>query len=696
MSFGRQDDDVSPMVEGIITVRDFWPGCAWQKHMKDIEVHTRESESQYFCEHPTLSRENSSSSVDNFGGDLEQRSNGQRYIQDLQYELDDKQVYGPMSKSHFLPLDNFFLLLQKPAIKRALEEALGGDEFSLDQMVDEICHEKSEHSRRMIFATLIYSNQVKDITFFITNKIHDADLPLRRCRFRRPGKTLQFYRRDDAEDSLTLSNLPKHWSLSHLDALCLGQYQFLIPFFDMSPGPVRFYKFEDKNIRLPFIKWNEPKASQRGGNGIVRTARIHPAHHNYEPLDGNPDVAVKEIFADFKEYRDEIQALKRFSGHQLGHAHLIRLLMALQYDGRYFLVFPLAHGNLVDLWRQKVMSPTTPQHVEWVLEQCLGMTDGLRNVHHHQPSWIDNRKPLGKEASLNYKDRGIHGDIKPENILFFSTREGNYRLVISDFGLARFHSALSVSNIAPERVSGLSLTYRPPEFDMRLPISPAYDVWSLGCVFLEFISWLLVGYDKTRWIFKEARRKDDDPSPGRVTEDALDQKDKFFNIIDGRPVVKPSVTVWINQLRALDTCNPSIKAFLNLIEGRLLQPDHSRRCRIKESYTVLKKISENYKNYLRFTQNGNVNSTPAVFDENYSVIGQLRKPRPSRRDQDGSQNELAAKILVQEQIDTAARKNSGSQSNIKRSLAESHSTKRIWSIATRTCYKDANYGTSYD
>lgn len=206
--------------------------------------------------------------------------------------------------------------------------------------------------------------------------------------------------------------------------------------------------------------------------------------------------------------------------------------MALQHGKKYYLLFPLADGNLVDLWKQVKISPSTPQHVRWILGQCRGIASGLRKVHNHN-SWYNYENSANQSMQHDdERNKGRHGDIKPQNILCFPRAGGTYRLVISDFGLTRFHSANSVSQVAHERVGGFSQTYRPPEYDMKFTISRAYDMWSLGCLFLEFISWFLLGWEEHE-LFAKARVKDDRDSP--IGED------KFFNIIQGKPVVKQSV-----------------------------------------------------------------------------------------------------------------------------------------------------------
>lgn len=148
---------------------------------------------------------------------------------------------------------------------------------------------------------------------------------------------------------------------------------------------------------------------------------------------------------------------------------------------------------------------------------------------------IHSSEPPGPGDNVNesaYRVHGRHGDLKPENILWFKNYKDNDHnsfmgvLKISDFGLTRFHKTASMSRTDP---FGMSPTYRAPEYDVRKKVSQSYDVWSLGCVILEFITWYILGWDEVQMF--EQHRIDDDNST--VKEDV------FFNHvkktgIDGR------------------------------------------------------------------------------------------------------------------------------------------------------------------
>jgi serine/threonine protein kinase len=111
---------------------------------------------------------------------------------------------------------------------------------------------------------------------------------------------------------------------------------------------------------------------------------------------------------------------------------------------------------------------------------------------------------LEPKASRPYRFHGIHGDIKPSNILWFPgrTKDDKGTLKIADFGAGDFNST-EHSRRPPDSIS-LTLSYRPPEYDSPkdpndplgdVQVSPAYDIWALGCLYLEFITWYMGGRD---------------------------------------------------------------------------------------------------------------------------------------------------------------------------------------------------------
>jgi serine/threonine protein kinase len=182
---------------------------------------------------------------------------------------------------------------------------------------------------------------------------------------------------------------------------------------------------------------------------------------------------------------------------------------------------------------------------------------------------------------------GRHGDIKPENILWFSEIEGVLEggiLQIADMGLGRFHRLDSRSRVDPRSISG-SPTYSPPEIAMGLDVSRAYDIWSLGCVFLEFVTWLLGGGNS---IYAFASARELTISPGM-------SDDTFYTVHtddDGKrhAEVRQRVKTWLDRLRQNQRFSRMISSLLDLVQSRMLVIDSGKRVRADEQVMELKKI----------------------------------------------------------------------------------------------------------
>lgn len=189
--------------------------------------------------------------------------------------------------------------------------------------------------------------------------------------------------------------------------------------------------------------------------------------------------------------------MKRLGDNE--NSHIIRLLTTFQYRDEYNLVFEWADGgNLFDFWHS-FPKPNDPSRNhdfgKWLATQLTGLASALSTIHKCE---FDPRAAniSGFNSRDGRKKYGAHGDLKPENILWFKAginEEESYDLgtfKLSDFGLASFHSLESRKRFLP---AGISATYRAPECDLDKHISQKYDMWSLGCVLLEHLTWYLLG-----------------------------------------------------------------------------------------------------------------------------------------------------------------------------------------------------------
>lgn len=187
------------------------------------------------------------------------------------------------------------------------------------------------------------------------------------------------------------------------------------------------------------------------------------------------------IIASDKWFKREMEVLQGIQ--KIDHPHLIKPIASCSAghnQGSCFL-FPWADGgNLKEFWaknRAGVVGDEDRDLMLWTLKQMEGLSGALVALHN------------GKEIHCR------HGDLKPENILVFSEDKINI-LQIADIGLGKFHDKSTYlrqkGKIYTDTKTGTA-RYLPPEFKTSKQISRLHDVWSLGCLFLEFIIWAAWG-----------------------------------------------------------------------------------------------------------------------------------------------------------------------------------------------------------
>lgn len=192
-------------------------------------------------------------------------------------------------------------------------------------------------------------------------------------------------------------------------------------------------------------------------------------------------------------FRQEVATLKRLS--ERDHAHLMRLELTYEHQDRFHLLFRWADGNLRDYWEKHPQPSDTPRthaFAIWLSQQWLGLAEALMAIHECPPDSGITGDDETDELALQ-RTNGRHGDIKPENILWFqpphdyngdqSASEGTF--VISDFGLTEFHRD-ETGLVNPMNVA-MSPTYSAPEYDVSDTISQSYDIWAMGCVLRKYI-----------------------------------------------------------------------------------------------------------------------------------------------------------------------------------------------------------------
>lgn len=147
------------------------------------------------------------------------------------------------------------------------------------------------------------------------------------------------------------------------------------------------------------------------------------------------------------------------------------------------------------MWEKHPTPPLSSALVEDVIQQIQGLADALDTLHHCGGP--------DEDADSSWR----HGDIKPQNILSRSrpniSKSAHQldigHLLMSDLGLAKRHDV--ATQVRNDRTSTRETTWRysSPEIhtlekDKSTARSRRYDIWSMGCVILEFAIWLLYGW----------------------------------------------------------------------------------------------------------------------------------------------------------------------------------------------------------
>lgn len=269
-----------------------------------------------------------------------------------------------------------------------------------------------------------------------------------------------------------------------------------------------------------------------------------------------------------KFFEKEIDTLKVM--RDLGHDHLIEAIFAYKQGLERYIVFPWAQGgNLRQFWR-KTPRPSTRENVQWAWKQIRGLSDGLSKLH-------------GEGTR--------HGDLKPENILSFriGSEPGSDNLVIADVGIAKFHAdetAIRQAEGKPTTNKYGTLRYAPPKTEIGTSesggqISRKYDSWSLGCILLEFIIWLLHGNNGLSEFENEQHQ---DIQPVKMSSFWVEGHNR-------NPLLHPVVSRWIKkELPKRHRRESALQDLLKLVAIKLLVIDVDSRRYVSEFCQGLQQI----------------------------------------------------------------------------------------------------------
>lgn len=246
------------------------------------------------------------------------------------------------------------------------------------------------------------------------------------------------------------------------------------------------------------------------------------------------------------------------------HPNIIEFIAAIERGKARYLLFRWAEeGHLRSFWRANSRPTLSGGLVADAVRQIKGLADALDQLH------TGRHRPGGESFR--------HGDLKPENILCVTVRQSSTeeicmpQLKISDMGLTKPHNVATELR-PPTSMQYTTKRYEPPEVLSNLDAGPGqggrsrrYDMWSLGCVILETIIWLLFGTN-------------DLESFNKKVVDDLGIEGHWFEVKkqspkdQGRPVVHRHVQDTIRALLRDPECVPgtAMRDLLDIVREKLL------------------------------------------------------------------------------------------------------------------------------
>jgi hypothetical protein len=251
-------------------------------------------------------------------------------------------------------------------------------------------------------------------------------------------------------------------------------------------------------------------------------------------------LARKELVGSQTDFQSERSILEFIEKED--HPHLIKLYFWYRRGHSFNLVFPYYPASLqhvlVEGWLPR-RQPAIPERFKasklrhWLWEQILNVIEGLERVHNPGPH--QDRLPDIRGILI-----GGHFDIKPANILI----DHNGQLVLADFGQAQI-KAMSHGGGTSFAGPGGTLSYQPPpekshDRDAQQHWHRTYDVWSMACVMLEIVHFVLGGTGRVKSFIAE--RESEEPPYMRSSA--------FWKEGRGRPVLKHCVQASLTKLKA--------------------------------------------------------------------------------------------------------------------------------------------------
>ncbi|ETS80572.1 hypothetical protein PFICI_08101 [Pestalotiopsis fici W106-1] len=453
-----------------------------------------------------------------------------------------------------------------------------------------------------VFSILLILNRGSHIAEFIEKDVSDDKLPLTmKSDFSRRDELPIFFQNNGDQ-------LPLDWEIFELLDFDHLQWKFMTPVLDSR----HFHHWRlDQRIPLPWKSGTENMPTSGG----VKKVRIQLGSHNLSNITADI-IAVKTMRTDTSSpkrtlplpnlmnmssptSKDELLRVLNIL-HSFKSPHLIQSYGAMEQGNELHLIFPWAECNLRDYWKSNLGMLSSASHSDigneptkafaawdniiWLSDQIRGIAHGLATLH-----------DLVNGTVIR------HGAIEPESILMMrASRELRGKFVIGGFGRSHVYSELDRSD--ENRMVAKPNAYIPPEDNMSgRVLSRRSDVWSLGCVMLEFMCWMLGGNEMIESFTRKRSPNhthlhqfnfldmvgedtvEDSLAPDGVRRHHYSNPVTFYDRSGGGTIeIHQAVAECFRDLRELRSCTEFVNDVLDIVQNHMLLIKSTKRVSVIE------------------------------------------------------------------------------------------------------------------
>ena len=201
-------------------------------------------------------------------------------------------------------------------------------------------------------------------------------------------------------------------------------------------------------------------------------------------------VAVKILKEEFSQDLSFVSKFKTeaLAAARLSHPNIVNIYDVGQQDDIYYIVMEYVEGKTL----KELIAEQGPLNYETAIDIAVMICDGIGHAH----------------------EKGIiHKDIKPHNILITN----NGMVKVADFGIAQAISKKTITfggNIVG------SVHYISPEQAKGEPLTPATDIYSVGCVLYEMLTGQ-IPFDAESPVTIALKHIHDEPVPPRQINSSI-------------------------------------------------------------------------------------------------------------------------------------------------------------------------------